>query len=110
MSRKNNLKETFSADFGNGLQCTMVFEKRPKAKTVSIMPIEWSRPMSGKAELASIAGAYRTWTNTVRAAMATKWGVKMMCALNVEKDRTEIWIYEPNKAPVLDRVLKCNIP
>ncbi len=34
----------------------------------------------------------------------------MMAALNVENERTELWVFEPNKPAQLVEVVRCNIP
>lgn len=49
----------------------------------------------------AILPEYRAWAMTVISELANHWGTKIAYALGVSEHETELWAFEPGKAPEL---------
>jgi hypothetical protein len=96
---------TFVHRFSRTLQCTLKISNRFPEDGILRLEFEWfGRPH--KRNLAE----YRQWILGVAQSLVNRWGRTMLYALGVAPDRTELWAFEPGKAPKLARVINAGIP
>lgn len=100
---------TYRGDFGNGLVCTVTFDKPPVKGHFEVMPIEWSRKPTREELDGGVGARYVKWINGIREELATRWNMTFIAAVNAEKNRTEMWGFKPNQPATLLKVLPCNI-
>jgi hypothetical protein len=92
--------------FSRSLVCEMTVEDKPPGAGTSLsLNHEWTGRPKRKH-----AAAYRQWTLTAIQLLADRWQCRILYALGIAPNRTELWAFEPGAAPKLLRKLNCGIP
>jgi hypothetical protein len=67
--------------------------------------LEWS----GKPKSKHLA-AYRQWALFIHQTLADRWGERILYVLGTTANQTELWSFEPGRAPKLIKKLDVGIP
>lgn len=97
---------TFGHRFSRSVQCTMrILDKPPEPHSRVDVDIEWTRRLKRKH-----IPAYRQWVLSTQQILADRWQMRMLYALGVAHNLTELWGFEPGGAPRLVEKLNVGIP
>lgn len=97
---------TFAHQFSTTVLCTVVVADRPPKPGAGLnLNFHWS----GRPEPKHLA-AYRQWILSTVQILADKWDAPILYALGVAADSTELWSFQPGKAPRLLQKLNAGIP
>jgi hypothetical protein len=97
---------TFVHKFSRAVQCCVRVADRPPEPGAGLnLRFEWL----GRPKPKHIA-PYRQWILATVQTLSDRWGTTILYALGVAADSTELWTFEPGKAPRLLEKLKVGIP
>ena len=97
---------TFVHRFSRTVQCCVRVDDQPPEPGSGLnLRFEWS----GRPKPKHIA-AYRQWILGTVKILADRWDSRILYALGVAANSTELWTFEPGKAPQLVKKLNVGIP
>lgn len=97
---------TFVHVFSRSLRCVARTKANPPASGEQIhFDLEWSAQPKPKH-----VATYRRWMLTVLQRLSERWQLRILYALGVAHNRTELWGFDPNQPPKLLERLNVGIP
>jgi hypothetical protein len=97
---------TFAHRFSPTVQCCVrVVDRPPEPGATLNLTFQWS----GRPKRKHL-GEYRRWILSTAQTLADRWEARILYALGVAANSTELWTFEPGKAPQLVQKLNVGIP
>ena len=97
---------TFAHRFSPTVQCSVRVDDQPPEPGA---PLNLTFHWSGQPKREHLA-PYRQWILSTVQILSDRWGVTILYGLGAAADATELWSFEPGKAPRLVQKLNVGIP